>query len=77
VTPGKIIAKGQGASGTTYRLRFDSGSSGTMSLYVGTGKDSVSMGAVMDARNFDYAVYEADYEMRELIRQAEEEFGYA
>lgn len=74
-TPGKIIKTGKGTSGTTYRLRFEEGTSGPMALFVGQGKDSVSVGGVANAENFDYCVDEADEEMRCMIADAKREFG--
>lgn len=75
-SPGRIIATGKGTSGTTYRLRYEHGSSGPMALFVGTGKGSVNVGYVMDRDNFWYAVDEADEETRVLMAQAREEFGF-
>jgi hypothetical protein len=66
-TPGSIIATRKGTSGTTYRLRYEEGTSGPTSLYVGTGADSVNVGYVAHVENLDYAVDVADEELRCLV----------
>ena len=39
------------------------------------GRNSYMAGYVMDRENIEYAAYEADYEMRSLMAEAEAEFG--
>jgi hypothetical protein len=75
-TPGKIIRTGAGDNGTVYRLRFHEGASGAMGLYIGSGANSVCVGEVWDADNFEYCVYEADEEMRSLRAACFAEFAH-
>lgn len=74
--PGKIIRTATSDTGTVYRLRFHEGTSGGLGLYIGTGADSISVGDVWDADNFEYAIEMAEEEMRTLRAQCRVEFGF-